>query len=234
MTIVRGSGRPNEGYRLKDGTPVDSVTTVIPSLGDGLKNWAYNMGYEDGWRRNKKDFRAHSQKSMSIGSAVHEMIEADIHAENVEAALSTYAEAHGMDTNDCWKARRCFGSWVDWKTQNDVEFLVTEMQLQSEEFGFGGTLDMLYRIGNKICLSDIKTSNKTYDNHYMQLAAYGILVDENDYGPVESYGVIRLSKWGGFHSSFLTTEAQVMTEARTAFLAALESHKARKRMREMM
>ena len=63
---------PRINYKLKDGTKVSGVTTILKNCGwsaDALIGWAYNQG------RDGKDRFETSKDAADIGTLVHERIE---------------------------------------------------------------------------------------------------------------------------------------------------------------
>ena len=66
-----------------------------------------------------------------------------------------------------------------WKKRSQVHIFKSEIPLVSEQYQFGGTLDGVGMIGEQYSLMDFKTSNGTYGDHLIQLAAYQILWEEN-------------------------------------------------------
>ena len=69
----------------------------------------------------------------------------------------------------------------------------------SEQYAFGGTLDAVGMIGNELILLDWKCANAVYADYLYQLAAYGLLWNENypDHLPVGGFHLCRFAKEQG-------------------------------------
>jgi hypothetical protein len=69
----------------------------------------------------------------------------------------------------------------------------------SKQHAFGGTLDAVGMIGNELILLDWKCDNKVYADYLFQLAAYGLLWNENypDHPPVGGFHLCRFAKEQG-------------------------------------
>ena len=179
---------PKEGYRLKDGTRVPSVTTVISRFKDagGLIHWAWALGKEG------KDYREERDKAADAGTMAHAAVEAWIHGQ---------AFAFEGDAGVCEKARKAFGAFLEWADQTQLKVTHTEVPLVSETYRFGGTFDALL-VRGKRSMSDWKSSNNCYPEYLVQVAAYGKLWEENNPDqPIEGgFHLLRFDKtYGDFH-----------------------------------
>jgi hypothetical protein len=73
----------------------------------------------------------------------------------------------------------------------------SETQMVSEKYRFGGTPDApAISVHDKLSMGDWKTGNAVYWDHLVQLAAYGILWEENhpDQPILGGYHLVRFSK----------------------------------------
>ncbi len=174
------------GYFVQDGTKVPSVTTIISRFKEsgGLIHWAWKLGTEG------KDYRKERDDAASAGTLAHAMVEGWVKSEYVD--LGPY------DTETIEKAKRAFSAFKEWADQTQLKVTHSEVALVSEKYRFGGTLDCML-VNNKRSLGDVKTSNSIYHDYLMQLAAYGILWDENyPDEPIEGgYHIMRFSKDDG-------------------------------------
>jgi len=154
-------------YTLADGTVVPSVTTIIGRFKEsgGLIWWAWNEGKEG------RDYRDTKQKAADAGTLAHLMVEADIRGKTPPAVSAWPYEIYT-------RALRAFDNYISWKQQTNLTPVETEVRLVSEKYRFGGTLDSML-IGGSLSLGDWKTSNSVYQDYLLQLAAYGILWEEN-------------------------------------------------------
>jgi hypothetical protein len=94
------------------------------------------------------------------------------------------------------KARNAYAAYLHWEAMNRITFRHTEVSLASERYAFGGTLDAVGMIGNELILLDWKCANAVYADYLYQLAAYGLLWNENypDHPPVGGFHLCRFAK----------------------------------------
>jgi hypothetical protein len=177
------------GYFLKDGTKVPSVTTILGRFKESgaLMYWAWRMGKEG------KDFRQERDKAADAGTMAHAAVENWIHGQPI-----TFAG----DPEICQKARKSFDAFLEWAAQTQLKVTHTEIPLISEQYRFGGTFDALL-VRGKRAMGDWKTSGAVYGEYLAQVAAYGILWEENHpEEPIDGgYHLLRFDKeYGDFHA----------------------------------
>ena len=170
---------PTGGY--PGGVP--SVTTIIGATmpKPALVNWAYECG------KRGEDYIATRDKAGNIGTIAHAMVEA--HAGN----LPWENIAAQLPLEDQPKALTAFNAYLSWRAKYpNIKILETEIRLVSHLHKFGGTIDA--RAVNdgtsSRILCDWKTSNGTWIDHIIQLAAYKELWAENF--PGEAFDECRL------------------------------------------
>ena len=106
---------------------------------------------------------------------------------------------------------------------NRITFRHTEVSLASETHAFGGTLDAVGMIGDALILLDWKCANAVYADYLYQLAAYGLLWNENypDHPLVGGFHLCRFAKEQGdfSHHYFpsLADEAETFLRMRDLF-----------------
>ena len=170
------------GYFV-DGERVPSVTTILGKFKDpgGLMYWAWAEG------KAGRDFRETRDKAADAGTIAHAMVECDIRGK-------AWAP-DGQPEDVLEKAKRAFGSYLEWKAQTQLKAAETELPLVSKKFRFGGTLDALL-VRGKLAMGDWKTSNAVYAEYLMQIAAYAALWEENfPERPIEGgFHLLRFSK----------------------------------------
>ena len=153
---------PKNIYKLKDGTLVPGVTTIINQLDKPqLVNWAWKLGKEG------KDWREERDSAGDIGTLTHALVMNYWTGEKVDLS--------GYTLEQCDKAQACAEKIHSWTDLKDIEPILVEIPLVSEVYKFGGQPDLYARVRDKNRLIDVKTSNNIYDSHWLQNAAYGIL-----------------------------------------------------------
>lgn len=183
---------PAKGYRLRDGTRVPGVTTVLGRFKDsgGLIHWSWALAHEPLDRirailRNgadpsavaaflaepdeASDYRAVRDKAADAGTIAHEMVDCHIHGRKFDPGPYP-AEVVEM-------AVPAYEAFRKWAAQSHLSVGETEVQLVSERYRFGGTRDAI-ALDGKRAIADWKTSKAIYPEMLLQLAAYAILDEE--------------------------------------------------------
>jgi len=148
-------------YRLKDGTKVPGVTTVLGVINKpALMNWAWQLGTQG------IDYKHYVDATARIGTLAHEMIQEYLGGPEWDRSAYTSEE---IDT-----AENAVLSFYEWERQtgHKMETVAIEMPVVSETFGYGGTVDWLGYIDGKLWLVDIKTSKGLFPEHEYQVSAY--------------------------------------------------------------
>lgn len=189
--------RAHQRYKLKDGTVVPGATTVLNVMdkGEALLNWAYECGLRN------EDFRKARDQAADIGTLAHFLCEC--HLNGTEADLSEFSPS------DRDKAENSFLKFLEWWDSQKMQKLactdqhgkqnVNEVELVSEKWKFGGTIDLPCRDrdGKKV-LADFKTSKAIYPKSmFSQLAAYNQLYAETEEGkkdPFVRWIIVRIGK----------------------------------------
>ncbi len=199
---------PRIDYRLKDGTKVPGVTTILSRWKDsgGLIHWAWQQGVDG------KDYRESRDSAASAGTYAHQMVENFVHGFDEPPA------PEGADASVLERAREGFQAWKNWYRNYALEIIETEVSLVSEDMHVGGTIDWIMRDdqGN-LSIGDGK-SGGFYRDHVIQVAAYRALWEENREGKITSVHVVRFDKDSGiFQHTYLP--AHVLRLAENMFRA---------------
>jgi hypothetical protein len=161
---------PTTDYRLKNGTRIPGVTTIISkSLGwnrEALMWWANQEGLAG------RNYRDSQKQAADAGTFAHAMVEAQIHGEKWTPPETATPEQLKL-------ARLSFDAFREWFDGSRIDLAETEMPLVSEEYRFGGTPDAVGRIKGQLCLLDWKTSKGIYSEYLVQLSAYENLWNAN-------------------------------------------------------
>lgn len=177
------------GYFLKSGDRVPSVTTILSRFKDsgGLIHWAWEMG------KSGKDYREERDKAADAGTLAHDAVETWIKGHPVTFQGEPEVVA---------KAQKAFGAFLEWADQTQLKVTHTEIPLVSEKYRFGGTFDAILVKGRR-SMGDWKTSGRVYGEYLAQVAAYGLLWEENfPDEPIDGgYHLLRFDKvYGDFHA----------------------------------
>lgn len=176
-----GKSNAHIKYYTKNGILVPGVTTVLAVLAKpALIPWANKLGLQ----------------GIEVGKYVDNLADAGTLA---HAFCESDFTGHGVDIQDYTPnqvtlAKNAFKKFLEWKgKQSTFKVLKAELQLVSEEHMFGGTADLYCELNGKKTLIDIKTCKAVYSEHFTQVAAYKILLEENGY-PVEDAKILRIGR----------------------------------------
>src|SRR3990167_6446526 len=136
-----------------NGIVYPSVTEIIGSTlskGPGYENWLATKGW--------KACKSISRKAGSRGTKIHDVLRRTIKNERIPKKYKTYSE--------------------DFKSNLlDKEVVLSETPLISEEYGFSGTPDLVYRKDGMTILVDLKTGALRKEVE-AQFGGYEILLRE--------------------------------------------------------
>lgn len=244
---------PKAGYYTRDGKRVPGVTTILSRFKEsgGLIHWSWDLAYRplmqarslidrvttgdfgmheleaflkqpvDEW-----DYKAKREKAADAGTVAHEMVECWLHKQefNAGAYAPTLVEM----------ARPAFDAFMEWAGSTKLEVVETEVGLVSEKYRFGGTRDAIM-VNGKRALGDWKTSNRIYPEYLCQLAAYGILDEEQGNAIDGGYHLLRFSKQERPDDPVQFTHYywSQLDVARQAFIAMRELYDVMKRLEKL-
>lgn len=171
-------------YKLKDGRLVPGASTIAryDAPSPHLMRWAYNCGVR------KENFDEVRNLAAEIGTSTHFLIEGKLNG--FECDLSDYSQ------NVIDAAQTCLENfWRVWE-ENEMTLLGSEIKLVSEEYEYGGTLDLLcLNRRNEKTLWDYKVTSGVYFGHRAQLSGYQALHDENfPDDPILTRALVRIPK----------------------------------------
>jgi hypothetical protein len=180
---------PRIEYKLKDGTPVEGVTTILGVLAKpALVGWAYKQGKEGVPLYERRD------KAADAGTLAHAMIQADLQGK-------TQPSLKGMDKDVVRKAVGCYQTFRDWSAGYGFVPTHSELSMVSEKYKFGGTMDV-GMVKKVFQVLDVKTGNGIYLEAKIQISAYGMLYFENTGEKPKGYHCIRLTRDGSFEHRY--------------------------------
>ena len=172
--------RPDNGYRLSDGTQVPGVTDVTKNHKDAnpLVMWARKDGFEQAKAGLPKP-NHFSRTALAEGTVVHGMAEMHLRGRNTDQ-IETYGRSLLKEPGSWERGHNAFNSFRKWA--DNFQFSVSEMELSlvSEKHKYGGTLDVVGMVGRRQVLLDFKVRKtpQAYPEDLVQLAAYGQLWEE--------------------------------------------------------
>lgn len=191
---------PTGGYRNAEGKKVPGCTSVIGHRKDagGLIWWAFKQGQSHPEASNVYQ----TTDAAPIGTLAHSMVETHITGDDTEYK-ELLAEAREELSPEALKARietatEAYKAYLRWEERSGVEIVATEIEMVSEELQFGGCPDAIFLFDDRLELADWKTSKRVYPDHFIQLAAYGQLWEENRDELAEELGIPNLP-FTGYH-----------------------------------
>lgn len=113
----------------------------------------------------------YEKEEADVGTLSHLMIDCEVKGKalNLEEFPINIVE----------QAKTCFENFQTWKKRHDFNPVETEISLISEKYQFGGTIDCIAQIDDKLSIADWKTGKDVYEDHIIQIIAYKVLWDEN-------------------------------------------------------
>ena len=173
-------------YKNKAGKRLAGATTVInANLGwskDALIAWARREAMAGNDPDKMRDEAAES------GTLGYEYIRCHLIGEEVDTSDYSANQIDG--------AENAFIAFLDFEKAHDLEVIATELVLVSEEYQYGGTLDLVCYLDGIKSLIDFKTGSGVYPEHRIQLAAYEHLWYENKGEALEKW-IVQLGKKDG-------------------------------------
>ena len=218
MAVEKIKGvKMHQKYVTSDGRTVPGVTTVLGVLAKpALIHWAWDLGTKG------IDYRKYRDKMANIGTLAHYLIECDL--KEVDPELDSYSP------EEINLAENCLISYWEWKKKNNPKVIATELQLVSDCYGYGGTIDLYCEIDGLKYLVDFKTGKAIYPEMICQLSAYYYVMDENGY-PVDKIQILRI---GRDETEGFEVQEKMIGELRwywSKFLSALGVYNADKEIR---
>lgn len=164
--------KAHQRYYTSDGAMVAGSTTVIGVLGlgkDRLISWANRLGLEG------VDSSKYKDEAADSGTCLHYLVEC--YMRGVEPDVDDYS------ANQIARAKIGLGAFKKWREANypNLKMIEAEVRLVSDEYRFGGTLDLYCEFDGPGTegLLDYKTSTGIYLEHKVQVTSYVRLAKEN-------------------------------------------------------
>lgn len=177
---LKKASRAHTVYKLENGSRVPSATTVMGLLNKPfLITWANNLGLEG---INSSEYR---DEAADIGTLAHAMIQA--HLSGSEVDFENYSP---MQLS---LAENAVIKYYEWEKGRKLEPILVEGKLVSEQFKYGGTVDLYCKLDGVYTLVDFKSGKALYNEHFGQLAAYKSLLEEAGH-KVDAVHILRVGR----------------------------------------
>lgn len=174
----------NSSYEF-DGIVVPRVTAILSDMlhEDYLMDWSNYLGL---YKHQK--YKDVLDAAADKGSYVHNGIE-DYIQNGVELDSSNIPQEYLYEVTNAWNS---FLKWWEIIRKAGGEVIMQEQELVCQ--WYGGTLDILLKINDKVYLVDFKTSNNLSYKYCLQLAAYRYML-RTLYGiEVDGVMIVKLNK----------------------------------------
>ena len=178
--MITPIGRKHPVYQDDNGVIYPSVTQILSIVNKPfLVNWANGLGLQG------IAVQDANKESTDVGTLTHAFIEGHITNEEVST--------EGYERKIIDQALLCYGNYLLWEKKYNPKFVETEKSFVSQEYGYGGTVDAICKIGDQKYILDWKTSASIYPEYVSQLTAYRLGL-----GPLSTIGyhlgIVRLFK----------------------------------------
>lgn len=216
---------PARNYRQKTtGKTVKGTTTILGILNKPvLLWWAYKQGmsnferlmgdlvdfnknYDGGLNQQELSFLIQNFKTTGLydkrDKAANAGILGHLFVENYLKKLPE-PDRKGLPEDVILKAEGCYLTFLDFEKSNSMNVFDSEIELTSELYPFGGTIDHIITTGmtppNSVEILDLKTGKDIYFEAKIQIKSYGKLWEEHHPElPVAGFHILRLGENGEF------------------------------------
>lgn len=161
------SNSPRPTYKGLEGQIYPSVTTCMKDFKSPrpLMIWANRIGLAG--------TPLDQHKAAAIGSIVHDAIRDFVRGDDPEARFTEAFETEEVNEEELAMARHMFEEFERWLAKSGLVIVAVEVQLCSDRYQFGGTIDAIVRDAEgRYGILDWKSSKRVYEDHVIQLAAY--------------------------------------------------------------
>lgn len=157
-------------------------------------------------KKAKNAWKVKRDKSADTGTIAHGLIEDYIKTGMLAPLLI-----------DDKEVKNCIEGFIKFELKYKPEWIASEVQVGSEIHMFGGILDALVKIEEKLILLDFKTSKDIKDDYAIQLAGLMIALNEQGIYP-DGRAILHLPKEGEYEFRILDGNLE---EEKKDFLAGL-------------
>lgn len=205
-------------YKNSEGKRVPGVTTITSELGWNTRvliDWANRMGLEG------TDTKVYVDDKADIGTLAHLIITNQL--QGIHTNMDDYSK------NQIVAALNSVKSFDAWAKEHKIEPILIEEPMVSDEYGFGGTLDIYAKMDGKLDLIDLKTGKGIYDEHLIQVGGgYTILLHESKL--VDNIRILNIPRTK--NEKFVDHVIENIPECIDVFLNCLKIYQAHKIIRK--
>lgn len=170
----------NRFYITESGAYVPSVTTY-------LEAYPKNPQFYEWLKKVGEDADEIRDEAGRKGSAVHDLTERYDNGE--EISLLDENGFIGYKLNE-WAM---FERYVEFRQGFKTSIIHNELNLVSDQYKMGGTLDRVMQVEDSLLLLDIKTSNSIHPHYWLQLSAYKKMLKEKLNMDVDGVAILWLA-----------------------------------------
>jgi hypothetical protein len=167
-------------YITESGQYVPSVTTY-------LEAYPKNAQFYEWLKRVGEDADEIRDEAGRSGSVVHNLTERYDNGEEVSLLDDNGFIGYKLSE---WAQ---FERYVEFRNRFDTNVIHTELNLTSDKYKMGGTLDRIMQIEGKTYIVDIKTANAIHPHYWLQLEAYNKLWLEKQGTEVDGVAILWLN-----------------------------------------
>ena len=155
----------NRFYLTPSGSFVPSVTTYLEAYPKSPQffEWLKKAG---------EDADSIRDEAGRSGSKVHALTED--YDNGIEVSVLDENGYIGYKLNE-WSM---FERYVEFRRNHTTTIIHNELNVVSETYRMGGTIDRIMTVNGKLLLVDIKTSNIIHPHYWLQLSAYQKMIEE--------------------------------------------------------
>ena len=179
--------RVHTQYKNKAGIRVPGTTTITGVLNKPfLIPWANKLGLQ-GMVVGK-----YVDELATIGTLAHYIVET--HIRNIIDGTDVKPDFGDYTPNQMDLAENSALKFFEWEKNQEIEYILSEANLISEEYQYGGCVDIYAKLNGLYTLIDLKTSKAIYSDHHTQVGGgYKRLLIENKY-PVDDCRILRIGR----------------------------------------
>lgn len=209
---------PTQPYKNSQGKRLPGVTTILGSnLGwdtQMLVAWARKIAMAGG------DPNVIRDEAADTGTLAHYIIECF-----VNKLTPDYEKQYTPEQKT--KAVNCVQGFKLWKDRYAPEFITSELSLVNDQYGFGGTIDIISKIDGSLVINDIKTNNHVSPKMVIQVSAYKKLYEMHTNEHIKWCEIIQLNKDKPEYKLY-RFNTELLDQGWKAFEMLLQLHKMKK------